>query len=223
MKILVVEDEVDLNSVICRQLKKNGFVADGCFNGEEALSFIDVGEYDAIILDIMMPRMDGYSFLERIRGRGLRTPVLMLTAKDGLEDRIAGLDTGADDYLVKPFEMGELLARLRAVIRRSYGAGSSLIKAGDLILDLSKRMVWRGGAEISLTGKEYAVLEYLMLKKDHVVTRGQILQHVWDFDYEGDSNLIDVLVKNIRKKINLEDSPPLIHTKRGIGYVIKDA
>lgn len=222
MKVLVVEDERDLNDVICRQLKKHGYSADGCFNGEEAFSFLDVGEYDAVILDAMMPKLDGFQFLERLRNQGSGTPVLMLTAKGEIEDKISGLDKGADDYMVKPFEINELLARLRAIIRRRYGSATNIIEIDGLVVDLSKRTAMRSGEEILLTGKEYEVLEYLLLKKEHVVTRQQILDHVWDYSYEGDSNLIDVLIRNIRRKIDREGCPSLIRTKRGLGYVIKD-
>lgn len=222
MKILVVEDERDLNNIICKILKKNSYSVDSCLNGKEALDFLSVSEYDAIILDIMMPVMDGYDFLEHIRNENNTTPVLILTAKDSIDDKVKGLDTGGDDYLVKPFDFDELLARVRAVIRRKYGNISSEIKVGDLILDVSKKSVTRNGKIIDLTGKEYEVLEYLMQNKEKILTREQIQNHVWDFDYEGASNIIDVLIKNIRKKIDLGNSEPLIHTKRGVGYTIHE-
>jgi len=173
-------------------------------------------------LDIMMPIMDGYEFLKRIRSNNDQTPVLLLTARDSLQDKVSGLDSGADDYLVKPFEFEELLARIRVMTRRVYGHVSNEIRVDDLILDLAKKKVVRSGSEINLTSKEYEILEYLMNNRDHILTRQQIQDHVWDFDYEGASNLIDVLIKNIRKKIDLENSKPLIYTKRGLGYVIRN-
>lgn len=222
MKLLLIEDEIDLNNVICKLLKKSGYGVDACYNGLEALDFISVSEYDAIILDVMMPVMDGYTFLQKIREDEVKTPVLFLTARDTLKDKVYGLDLGADDYLVKPFEFDELLARLRAMTRREYGKITNEIKVDDLILDLSKKKVTRAGIDIELTSKEYEVFEYLMKNIDHILTRQQIQEHVWDFDYDGSSNLIDVLIKNIRKKIDIENSKPLIITKRGLGYVIKD-
>ena len=183
---------------------------------------MQVTVYDAIILDIMMPIMDGYEFLKRIRSNNDQTPVLLLTARDSLQDKVSGLDSGADDYLVKPFEFEELLARIRVMTRRVYGHVSNEIRVDDLILDLAKKKVTCSGNEINLTSKEYEILEYLMKNKDHILTRQQIQDYVWDFDYEGASNLIDVLIKNIRKKIDVVNSKPLIYTKRGLGYVIRN-
>lgn len=222
MKLLVIEDDQDLNNAICKHLKINGYSVDSCLNGAEALNYVKSTAYDAIIADIMMPVMNGYDFLKSIRAENNKTPVLFLTAKDSLKDKVYGLDIGADDYLVKPFEFDELLARIRAMTRRLYGNVSNEIKIDDLIMDLSKKKVTRAGVEINLTSKEYEILEYLMQNKEHVLSRQQIQDHVWDFDYDGASNLIDVLIKNIRKKIDVkEDSKPLIFTKRGLGYVIK--
>lgn len=222
MKLLIIEDEHDLNNALSKHLKKNGYEVDFCYNGMEALEYMQVTVYDAIILDIMMPIMDGYEFLKRIRSNNDQTPVLLLTARDSLQDKVSGLDSGADDYLVKPFEFEELLARIRVMTRRVYGHVSNEIRVDDLILDLAKKKVVRSGSEINLTSKEYEILEYLMNNRDHILTRQQIQDHVWDFDYEGASNLIDVLIKNIRKKIDLENSKPLIYTKRGLGYVIRN-
>lgn len=223
MKILLVEDELDLNNIIVRYLKKNNFAVDAAFNGQEALDFLELADYDLIILDYMMPVMDGMTFLSEIRGKNIATPVLMLTARDSLNDKIEGLDRGADDYLVKPFEFEELVARIRALIRRSYGSKmTSEIILDDLVLDTAKKSVKRAGRDIDLTGKEYEVLEYLMHNQGKVVSREQILNSVWDYDYEGASNIIDVIIKNIRKKIDLGDSKALIHTKRGLGYVLKE-
>lgn len=219
MKILVVEDEIDLNNVITKHLKKNGYSVDSAFNGEEAMDFTAVAHYDLIVLDIMMPVMDGLAFLQKSRTKKLATPVLMLTAKDEIDDIVKGLDVGADDYLVKPFDFKELLARVRTLIRRNSGSSSSEICAGELKIDLSKKSVEFGGQNIELTGKEYEILEFLMLNKGRILTRDQIKEHVWDFDYMGSSNIIDVLVKNIRKKFG---ECEVIQTKRGLGYVIKD-
>nr|WP_314734960.1 response regulator transcription factor [uncultured Campylobacter sp.] len=219
MKILVVEDEIDLNNVITKHLKKNGYSVDSAFNGEEAMDFTAVAHYDLIVLDIMMPVMDGLAFLQKSRTKKLAMPVLMLTAKDEIDDIVKGLDVGADDYLVKPFDFKELLARVRTLIRRNSGSASSEICAGELKIDLSKKSVEFGGQNIELTGKEYEILEFLMLNKGRILTRDQIKEHVWDFDYMGSSNIIDVLVKNIRKKFG---ECEVIQTKRGLGYVIKD-
>lgn len=223
MKLLIIEDEYDLNNALSKHLKKNGYGVDSCYNGMEALEYMQVTTYDAIILDIMMPIMDGYEFLKKIRTSHDQTPVLFLTARDTLQDKVFGLDSGADDYLVKPFEFEELLARIRVMTRRVYGHVSNEIRVDDLILDLAKKKVMRSGVEINLTSKEYEVLEYLMQNKNHILARQQIQDHVWDFDYEGASNLIEVLIKNIRKKINLDNSKPLILTKRGLGYVIRNS
>ena len=219
MKILVVEDEIDLNNVIVKHLKKDGYSVDSAFNGEEAMDFTAVANYDLIVLDIMMPVMDGLTFLQKSRAAKLATPVLILTAKDEVDDVVKGLDAGADDYLVKPFNFKELLARARTLIRRKSGSAANEIYAGELKIDLSKKSVELGGQSIELTGKEYEILEFLMLNKGRILTRDQIKEHVWDFDYTGGSNVIDVLVKNIRKKLG---ECEIIQTKRGLGYVIKD-
>ena len=219
MKILVVEDEIDLNNVIVKHLKKDGYSVDSAFNGEEAMDFTAVARYDLIVLDIMMPVIDGLTFLQKSRAAKLATPVLILTAKDEVDDVVKGLDAGADDYLVKPFDFKELLARARTLIRRNSGSAANEIYAGKLKIDLSKKSVELGGQNIELTGKEYEILEFLMLNKGRILTRDQIKEHVWDFDYTGGSNVIDVLVKNIRKKLG---ECEIIQTKRGLGYVIKD-
>ena len=222
MKILLAEDEVDLNNVVTRYLKKNGYSVDSVLDGEEALDYLEYGEYDLVILDIMMPKVDGFEVIKKLRNKGNHTSVLMLTARDSAEDKVKGLDLGADDYIVKPFDFNELLARIRAVVRRKYGNSSNKLVIGDLILDTSEKSVTRAGKQIELTGKEYEVLEYLMQSKNRILSREQIKEHVWDFDYEGDSNIIDVLIKNIRKKIDIEDGKQIIYTKRGLGYVIKE-
>lgn len=221
MKILVVEDEKDLNRVITKHLKKNNYSVDSCFDGEEALDYISYGEYDLIITDIMMPKIDGYQFIKQLRAKENSTPVIMLTAKDSLDDKILGLDSGADDYIVKPFEFDELLARMRVLMRRNYGFATNIIQVDDVVLDISKKQVTRSGESIVLTGKEYEVLEYLFKNKTGIISREQILNHVWDYDYEGASNIIDVIIKNIRKKLDVGSKKPIIHTKRGLGYFVK--
>ena len=222
MKILLAEDEVDLNNVVTRYLKKNGYSVDSVLDGEEALDYLEYSEYDLVILDIMMPKVDGFEVIKKLRDKGNHTSVLMLTARDSADDKVKGLDLGADDYIVKPFDFNELLARIRAVVRRKHGNSSNKLVIGDLILDTSEKSVTRAGKQIELTGKEYEVLEYLMQSKNRILSRDQIKEHVWDFDYEGDSNIIDVLIKNIRKKIDIEAGKQIIYTKRGLGYVIKE-
>ena len=222
MRILVVEDEKDLNNIITKHLKKNNFSVDSVFNGEEALEYLDYGTYDLIILDIMLPKVNGYEVIKKLRENKNEIAVLMLTARDSIEDIIKGLDLGADDYLIKPFDFGELLARIRALVRRKYGNTSNTMEIDDLCIDIAKKTVVRGGKNIELTGKEYEVLEYLIQNKGHVLSRDKIRDSVWDYGYEGESNIIDVLIKNIRKKIDIGNSKPLIHTKRGLGYVLKE-
>ena len=222
MRILVVEDEKDLNNIITKHLKKNNFSVDNVFNGEEALEYLDYGTYDLIVLDIMLPKVNGYEVIKKLRENKNETAVLMLTARDSIEDKIKGLDLGADDYLIKPFDFGELLARIRALVRRKYGNTSNTMEIDDLCIDIAKKTVVRGGKNIELTGKEYEVLEYLIQNKGHVLSRDKIRDSVWDYGYEGESNIIDVLIKNIRKKIDIGNSKQLIHTKRGLGYVLKE-
>ena len=215
MKILVVEDEKDLNRVITKHLKKNNYSVDSCFDGEQALDYVLYGEYDLIITDIMMPKIDGYEFIKQLRVKGNSTPVIMLTAKDSLDDKILGLDSGADDYIVKPFEFDELLARIRVLMRRNYGFATNIIQVDDVVLDISKKQVTRSGESIVLTGKEYEVLEYLFKNKTGIISREQILNHVWDYDYEGVSNIIDVIVKNIRKKLDVGSKNRLFTRREG--------
>ena len=221
MKILVVEDERDLNRIITKHLKKNNYSVDRCFDGQEALDFISYSEYDLIITDIMMPNVDGYEFIDKLRANKNNTPVIMLTAKDTLEDKIVGLDSGADDYIVKPFEFDELLARIRVLMRRNYGLATNIIQIEEVTLDLAKKQVAKSGEIIDLTGKEYEVLEYLMKNKGSILSRDQILNHVWDYEYEGASNIVDVIIKNIRKKLDRGEGNTIIYTKRGLGYFVK--
>lgn len=183
---------------------------------------MEYGEYDLVILDVMMPKVNGFEVIKELRNKGNHTLVLMLTARDSADDKVKGLDLGADDYLVKPFDFNELSARIRAVVRRKYGNSSNKLIIGDLILDTSEKSVTRAEKKIDLTGKEYEVLEYLVQSKNRILSRDQIKEHVWDYDYEGDSNIIDVLIKNIRKKIDVENGKQIIYTKRGLGYVVKE-
>ena len=220
MKILVIEDEADLNRSIVKLLKTQQYSVDSAYDGEEALDYIRVSNYDVIISDIMMPKLDGLGVLKYLRNRQIKTPVLMLTAKDSIQDKVTGLDSGADDYLVKPFEFDELLARIRVMLRRDNRENlTSTVHFGDYYLDFVQKTVTANSVLIDLTSKEYELLECLVRHPNIVLSREQIREHIWDFDYEGESNIIDVLVKNIRKKMQ---NPSIIQTKRGMGYVFKN-
>ncbi len=221
MRILIAEDERDLNSIIEQKLKKHGYSVDACFNGMEAIDFIDMAEYDAIILDVMMPKADGFYVLEKLRERGKTTPVIFLTAKDSVADRVKGLDSGANDYIVKPFSFDELLARIRAVTRASFNMTSNVLKIDDLELDCASHTVKRAGKEIILSSKEFALLEYLMRNKGIVLSRELIENHIWGFEYEGGTNVVDVYISYLRKKIDGASDKKLIRTIRGSGYTIK--
>jgi transcriptional regulatory protein pcoR len=192
------------------------------FDGEEALEYLEYGEYDLVILDVMMPKINGFEVVKELRSKGNNTSVLMLTARDSADDKVKGLDMGADDYLIKPFDFNELSARIRAVVRRKFGNSSNKIEVKDLVLDTTEKSVTRAGKKIDLTGKEYEILEYLVQSKNRILSRDQIIERVWGYEYEGDSNIIDVLIKNIRKKIDIEDGKQIIFTKRGMGYVVKE-
>lgn len=219
MKLLVIEDEVMLNKSIVKLLKTQQYSVDAAYDGEEAIDYIRATNYDVIISDIMMPRLDGLGVLKYLRNHQIKTPVLMLTAKDTLEDKVTGLDAGADDYLVKPFEFDELLARIRVMLRRNNREIlMSTVQFGDCCLDFIKKTVTKNSSLVDLTAKEYALLECLVRHPNVILSREQIREHIWDFDYEGESNIIDVLVKNIRKKL---ENPMVIVTKRGMGYVFK--
>lgn len=222
MRILLAEDERDLNCVIMKKLKSEGYSVDTCFDGQEALDYLDMAEYDAIILDIMMPKKDGYQVLEEMRKKGMDIPVLLLTAKDTIDDKVKGLDMGANDYLVKPFSFRELTARIRVMTRVRSGNATNRFSALDLVLDTETRQVSRGGQEISLTAKEYALLELLLRNKNRVLSREQIENNLWNFDYEGGTNVIDVYIRYLRKKVDEPFEKKLIHTVRGAGYVLRD-
>lgn len=222
MRILVVEDERDLNRIITKKLKVEGYSVDACFDGEEALSYIDMTNYDTIIMDIMMPVKNGYEVLKEMREKGNKTPVLFLTAKDALEDRVYGLDIGADDYLVKPFHFEELLARLRVMIRRNHGRVSNRLQVANLSLDLDTRQVKRDEQLIELSAKEFAILEYMMQNAGIVLSRERLEEHIWNYEYQGASNMIDVYIRYLRIKVDKDFEPKLIHTVRGVGYVLRD-
>lgn len=222
MRILFAEDERDLNDIITKKLTSQGYSVDSVYDGEEAIDILSYTDYDAVILDIMMPKADGFAVLRALRSKGKNTPVLFLTARDSVQDRVAGLDSGANDYLVKPFSVEELLARIRAMTRTAFGVSDSLLSVGDLTMDTAAKIVKRGGKEIPLSAKEYALLEYLMHNAGIVLSREKIENHIWNFDYEGGTNVVDVYIRYLRKKIDEEYDKKLIHTVRGRGYVLRE-
>lgn len=222
MRILVAEDEHDLNEIIVKKLVEEGYSVDACYDGAEAIDILSYTEYDAILLDIMMPKADGFQVLTALRASGKETPVLFLTARDAIEDRVRGLDSGACDYLVKPFSLEELAARVRAALRTAHGKSTNILTVGDLMLDSGTKSVTRGGRSIELSAKEYALLEYLMLNQGIVLSREKIENHIWNFDYEGGTNVVDVYISYLRKKIDEGQEMRLIHTVRGRGYVLRE-
>jgi DNA-binding response OmpR family regulator len=223
MHILLVEDETRISAYVKRGLEEDGYAVDAVYTGIQALDWVEQGPYDFIILDILLPEMDGISVCRELRKRGNRIPVLMLTARDTVDDRVNGLDAGADDYLVKPFAMKELLARLRAINRRSNEKGKThVLQVADLSLDTRTHIVQRGGKRIELASKEYAVLECLLREPGCVLTRTTIAEHVWNYDTFNQSNVVDVYVRNLRRKIDDPWDRRLIHTIRGVGYSISD-
>lgn len=223
MKILIVEDEKRLCDNIGRYLRTEGYATDTVYDGNDAWDYICASEYDSIVLDVMLPGIDGFSLLKKIRaGEKKDVPVIMLTAKGTVEDKVKGLDLGADDYLTKPFSLEELSARLRVMIRRNGREQvDSNLYAGDLVLDTSRKIAVRGGKEIRLTAKEYGILEYLLHNRGKVMSREQIENHIWSYDYAGASNIVDVYVRNLRKKVDADYDDKLIRTVRGLGYVIE--
>ncbi len=221
MRILLAEDEKDLNDIITQKLTSDGYSVDSCFNGQDAINILSYTEYDVIILDIMMPKADGYTVLQALRSTGNTTPVLFLTAKDAVADRVKGLDSGANDYLVKPFSFEELTARIRALTRTSFGMTNNILIVSDLTLDCTTHIVKRAEKEIILSAKEYALLEYLMHNRGIILSREKIEDHIWNFDYEGGTNVVDVYISYLRKKIDEGYKEKLIHTIRGRGYVLK--
>ncbi len=222
IRILVVEDEPSLLNTIVRRLREEGYAVDSAMDGESAASLVKMVEYDCIVLDLMIPVLDGMTFLKRLRDAGISTPVLILTAIGDVKAKVRGLDMGADDYLTKPFSFDELLARIRALLRRTGESRETVLKVGDLVLDTGKKVVMRDGRRIELTAKEYAILEYLMRNKGQVLTKLQILDHVWNFDFEYNSNIVEVYIRYLRRKIDDGFEKKLIHTVRGIGYTIRE-
>ncbi|MDP2858755.1 MAG: response regulator transcription factor [Bacillota bacterium] len=220
MRVLVVEDERRIADFISRGLSEQGYAVDVAYDGDEALQWADVAEFDVIVLDVMLPIRDGVEVTPIFRTRGLKTPILMLTARDAVEDRVRGLDSGADDYLVKPFAFAELVARLRALTRREPAAVGTALQVSDLIVDTTTREVSRQGTLIGLTSKEYALLEYLMRHPNQVLTRTMIAEHVWNYDFDNATNVIDVHIRNLRRKIDDPFATKLIQTVRGAGYRI---
>lgn len=220
MRVLLVEDEKRIADFIRKGLSEYGYAVDVAHDGEEALDWVDVAQFDIVVLDVMLPVRDGIEVCRELRGRGVQTPVLMLTARDAVEDRVRGLDSGADDYLVKPFAFAELLARLRALARRERSVSGARLQVGELVLDTTTREVFRQGRATDLTSKEYALLEYLMRHPNQVLTRTMIAEHVWNYDFDNATNVIDVHVRNLRRKMDDSFPDKLIHTVRGAGYRI---
>ena len=221
MRVLLVEDDVKLTGALQRGLQREGYAVDLAATGDEALRQADVYDYDAVVLDVMLPGPDGFAVCDELRHRELSMPVLMLTARDSVSDRIKGLDAGADDYLVKPFDFGELLARLRALLRRGPSERPPIIKVGDLRIDPAAHLVTRDGRQVELTAREFAVLEFLASNAGKVVSRTALLEHVWDENYYGSTNVVDVYVGYLRKKLESPFDRPLIRTVRGVGFKLE--
>jgi DNA-binding response OmpR family regulator len=220
MRVLLVEDDPRIARFVAQGLREQTYAVDVTGDGEDALYKLSVNDYDAVILDVMIPGRDGLEVCREMRAGGSAVPVLMLTARDAVEDRVAGLDTGADDYLTKPFEVAEMLARLRALLRRGHAVSTLVITVADLIIDTRAHRVTRGGRPVELTAKEYALLEYLARERGRVLGRAEIAEHVWDENFDPMSNLIDVNINRLRRKIDDGFAAPLIHTRRGEGYLL---
>ena len=221
MRLLVVEDEKKLNDLVTKKLEKEYYGVDSCFDGEEAVRYVEGTEYDAIILDIMLPKLDGFEVIKRIRAKKNKVPILLLTARDNIDDKVKGLDYGADDYLVKPFIFEELMARIRVLLRRNSGNADNIITIANLKVDLDAKTVFRDNVLIKLSGREYSILEYLIRNKGKILPRERIEDHIWNYEYEGGTNVIDVYIRYLRKKIDDGYTPKLIHTVRGLGYVLR--
>ncbi len=223
MRILVVEDDVKIASFVVKGLREAGFAVDHAANGEDGLHLALTISYDAAVIDIMLPERDGLSLIREIRGQGVSTPVIILSARRSVDDRVKGLQTGSDDYLTKPFSFSELLARVQALIRRSSGTTDPThLQVGDLSMDLIRRDVIRAGKKIDLQPREFALLEYMMSGAGRVITRTIIMEHVWNYDFDPQTNVVDVLVCRLREKVDRDFSKKMIHTIRGVGYVLKD-
>lgn len=221
MRILLVEDDARIAGFVAKGLRENSYAVDSVKDGEEAVYRASINDYDVIVLDIMLPLKDGLAVCSDLRSSGLQTPILMLTARDAVEDRIVGLDCGADDYLIKPFDFRELLARLRALLRRNTEIRPSRITIMDLEIDTASQCVKRAGRNITLTTKEYALLEYLAVERGKVVGRAEIAEHVWNENFDAFSNLIEVYIRRLRVKVDNGSAPRLIHTRRGVGYILE--
>lgn len=222
MRILVAEDEKDLNRLISGKLTKEGYAVDSCFDGQDALDYMQSADYDRVIMDVMMPVMDGFEAVKRYRAGGGKAPVLFLTARDSIEDRVRGLDIGANDYLVKPFSFRELGARIRVMTRTAAASSSDVYTVADLVLDSRGKTASRAGSPLSLSAKEFALLEYMMRNHGRVLSRRQIENNLYNYDYEGGTNVVDVYIRYLRKKVDEGFDTKLIHTVRGAGYVIKE-
>lgn len=222
MTILVVEDEIKITRFIKKGLEMDHYTVETAYDGEEALEKIEVNDYDLIILDIMLPKLDGIEVCKRVREKKIEAPIIMLTAKDTVDDRVKGLDAGADDYLGKPFAFGELLARIRALLRREKSTKATKLKVADLTLNPATHEVFRGDKEIYLSSKEYRLLDYMMRRPGNVCTRTMIGEHIWGYNFNDDSNVIDVYISYLRKKIDTGFNNKLIHTIRDVGYKIQD-
>lgn len=221
MRILVAEDQPQLLTMLVKNLTLAGYTVDGVADGAEALAYLDVTDYDAAVLDVMMPRVDGLTVLQTVRDRGSALPVLLLTARDAVQDRVGGLDAGADDYLTKPFAMDELLARLRVLTRRKGSGQTNVYTLADLTVDTAARTAVRNGRTLNLSAREYALLEYLIRNKGVILSRTQIENNLWSLDYGGGTNVVDVYISYLRKKLELPDEERLLHTVRGMGWVLK--
>ncbi len=221
MRVLVVEDEKDLNSIICSKLVKEGYNVDACYDGQAALDYMEAENYDGAIMDIMIPNKDGITVLREMRNAGIQVPVLFLTAKTETQDIVRGLDAGASDYMTKPFEFSELMARLRVMLRTQNPVNENVITCGSLVVDMNNRQAIRDGKVIDLTVREYAILEYLARNRNVVVTREQIRVNIWDIDDDVNSNVIDVYIRYLRRKIDDNYEEKLIHTIRGVGYKLE--
>lgn len=222
MRILVAEDEKDMNRIICKRLKEEGYSVDSCFDGVEVFDYLACAEYDAIVLDIMMPRMDGLQVLRKLRDDNNQIPVLLLTAKDRVEDRVTGLDAGADDYLVKPFAVQELLARIRVILRKPASVKTTVYTLAYLEVHTDTHQVIRANQELHLSAKEFSLLRYMIQNAGIVLSREKLEQHIWNYDFSGGSNVIDVYIRYLRKKIDDGFDKKLIHTIRGEGYVLRE-
>ena len=220
MRLLFAEDEPDLNKIVSAKLKDEGYSVDSCLDGDEALYYLQSADYDAAILDIMMPKKSGIEVLEAIRADGNNVPVLFLTARDSVRDKVQGLDAGADDYIIKPFSFDELMARIRVLTRSKEVQKGSIITVGDLEMDVAGHTLKRGGKNIELSAKEFSLLEYMMRNKDIVLKRERIEDHIWNFDYEGGTNVVDVHISHLRRKIDDGYDKKYIRTVRGVGYTL---